>query len=568
MLKTINKIKTFLKKDKKKEDLNVLNNCDKIATLPQFGETCWFNAILMAVLYSEGSRKIFLKESIKWDINSDNFKKIIKTILHHHYNQSEETTLYFNKLKPEAILFTMLEQNNEKILINYFKNLIKKTNESYSNLAYIPSIIISKFYDYLNINALELNYIEDDNVLLFNYMKSFTFYKDENNEGKFYFDHFNLKEKITKSIKNIPDILILQDYNINTGTNNLIKQHYNDNKKYLENFYSTTYGIKNIDKSIKNFEDIIIFNGNKYKLDSCILTNYNDLGNNKWHAIAGLSCNNNRYIYNGWSIPDDKNKQKYCPLIKLNWSLKESDDFCLPKKSCQLENVDSNDLCFSFNKGLRTLIYVKINNKQDDDILLLQKQVSSPAGVSKIGISKLIDIFHDIEDKSTEELVDYLREHYKIILNSYIKRDTIKDILIKTIKKEKFNIPIEFKGIKYDDFIENTTISKVDLLIDLLDLEYNFKFTIEKELLIKIFICVFNDTYFKIKLTPDCKKDILSNMGVNNYFITEEFKDKLKNEFEFEFKKLKSEFKKINSESREIKTGGSKKRKIKKIKKI
>ena len=40
--------------------------CDKITTIPQFGGTCWFNAILMAAIYSEQSRKVLLKLSENW----------------------------------------------------------------------------------------------------------------------------------------------------------------------------------------------------------------------------------------------------------------------------------------------------------------------------------------------------------------------------------------------------------------------------------------------------------------------------------------------------------------------
>ncbi len=41
--------------------------CKRILTLKQYGPTCWFNSILMAVLYSEESRKLLLKKSKMWN---------------------------------------------------------------------------------------------------------------------------------------------------------------------------------------------------------------------------------------------------------------------------------------------------------------------------------------------------------------------------------------------------------------------------------------------------------------------------------------------------------------------
>jgi len=42
-------------------------DCKNIKVIPQFAEdTCWFNAILMASLYSQRSRKLMKLMSKKW----------------------------------------------------------------------------------------------------------------------------------------------------------------------------------------------------------------------------------------------------------------------------------------------------------------------------------------------------------------------------------------------------------------------------------------------------------------------------------------------------------------------
>jgi len=43
------------------------NKCDNVISLKQYGNTCWFNSILMSILYSDGSRKLLLEKSKSWD---------------------------------------------------------------------------------------------------------------------------------------------------------------------------------------------------------------------------------------------------------------------------------------------------------------------------------------------------------------------------------------------------------------------------------------------------------------------------------------------------------------------
>ena len=72
-----------------------INYCNFVNTIPQFGGTCWFNSILMASLYSEGSRNHLLKLSKKWD-KSNNFLMVIKNILKNHYFKSTKTNNYYS----------------------------------------------------------------------------------------------------------------------------------------------------------------------------------------------------------------------------------------------------------------------------------------------------------------------------------------------------------------------------------------------------------------------------------------------------------------------------------------
>jgi hypothetical protein len=93
--------------------------------------------------------------------------------------------------------------------------------------------------------------------------------------------------------------------------------------------------------------------------------------NNPRHAIAGITCKKDRYVYNGWTRtsmdPAMVNKQVDrnipCELMKFNWNIIKHSDFCLNVIKCipdklkkKLKNKD--ELCFNFSKGKRILIYV------------------------------------------------------------------------------------------------------------------------------------------------------------------------------------------------------------------
>jgi hypothetical protein len=55
--------------------------------------------------------------------------------------------------------------------------------------------------------------------------------------------------------------------------------------------------------------------------------------------------------------------------MKQYWNIKDDVDYCLNSINCQLDlltNKKQNTrLCFNFSKGVRTLIYVRKNNKSN-----------------------------------------------------------------------------------------------------------------------------------------------------------------------------------------------------------
>ena len=117
-------------------------DCVNLSVIPQFGGTCWFNAILMIALYSQETRKVLIKSSKTWDTNNK-FLMILKAVAVKYYKNPDKVQGLFNKIKPELILFKMIKTYNDTNLINIFKDNFKEK--------------INKTCKYLKFKVLEMS---------------------------------------------------------------------------------------------------------------------------------------------------------------------------------------------------------------------------------------------------------------------------------------------------------------------------------------------------------------------------------------------------------------------------
>lgn len=146
-----------------------------------------------------------------------------------------------------------------------------------------------------------------------------------------------------------PEIIVLHDFKLHLYKPLKEHQLFNDSLKINE-----------------DYEELEL-NSIKYKLDSCLLSNYNK----KKHSIVGINCGDKRYVYNGWLYGT-------CPLIPFDWSINNKTEFCLNTVKCELlDLLDTDyiqkkhklqefekDICFSFNKGDRLLVYVRVKEEE------------------------------------------------------------------------------------------------------------------------------------------------------------------------------------------------------------
>jgi len=385
----------------------------------------------MIALYSQGVRQILLKQAKTWD-KTNQFLMILKSILVKYYNQPEKTQEFFNKIRPEIILLKIIRDfGNEQDFINTFKHSLKISNK-YDDLSWIQEFII-KFFRYIGINCMDIfridyRYILNlDNFLNLKFNKNI---KDIEPEIKKDFSIEKLLDDGNLSLKSIPDIIFL-----------IHSEHLN--YKTFYDYYIKKYDLSGLNYDnfnpigVYNYEDEIEINGYKYRLDACILDNYNyQFGS---HSTSGITCNGNRYVYNGWnkktfdpSIEKNTNfSVSPCSLMKYDWNIKKDEGFCFNTVTCKLDfskNMERRNACFSFNKGNKILVYVRVDNKSKDYEKL---SLSIPSSLNLEDVSSVMKELTDVKN-----LTDYeLKEKIRFLIENDKNRKQLEEIFNFLIKQ-------------------------------------------------------------------------------------------------------------------------------------
>lgn len=333
-----------------------MDNCEKVITIPQFNSTCWFNSILMITFYSKYCR-LLLKNKVKFLENPTDIQKLFINIINTsylEYGNNDPYELVTKLYTPDDILYILNKLDSTEF--NFCPNI--------NSPGYIPGFYIHRF---LNI------FIPYEKILYLDLLPNNTYiissiflndYLYNNNITEF---SINDIEKISELMNNIHfnyllgyiDVIIINTL-FNTGSISFLQSH----DMYLP-------------IELNKYNDSIFINNNEFILDSVILKNYNtDMFDNNAHAIAGITCHNKRYLYNGWvSTTNDPSIQSNltytlpCNLMKFDW--KNSSSFYLSNDSCEFKQINYDmsklftNLCFDFNFNSNIHIYI---NKQSTNL--------------------------------------------------------------------------------------------------------------------------------------------------------------------------------------------------------
>lgn len=490
--------------------------CGKLKTIPQFSGTCWLNGILTVILYSNGLRNVMIKNLKSY--KKDPKDKLFNFILFMLKNNNNIDN--YDDFKPEYLLLSYLEKYNP-LLKNVFKERIIKTNFNYNN-----SFIFMLLKSY-NINYINLFYHNNNLYYNHNY--------NNHNYNKDYYDIIfiskNLHEDDIKGLKK-------------------------------ENKVDITY---------TNNSPIIIINDTSYILDSCLISNYNNIS----HTISGITCNNNYYIFdsinsNYKEVRKNSKKIKFnlnpCKPYKYNWI--SNNKFCINTNECNIENdsITRDDiLCYDLNKSDTILIYVKITSDMSLSPILFNESKLSyiDFNFSKESISlKVKEIYEKLKTLNKDQLYSYLiqigykeksllllrniRGNYGFLYQKLMKKKIINnnnDLLFREISL-KLIFKYLKKGIIYDleNYTDLKTIYTIINYFSLKDIRYlqeylNNHFDYNKiyiDLINKNILAIykdlftdnedFYDNYIRSKCKNKHKKCILVKIIIQSHYLKRKYK--------------------------------------------
>jgi len=327
-----------------------MDTCEKVLTVPQLTAVCWYSSILTICFYSQYMR-LLLKNKVKFLTNPDEFQKLFINIINSNFIES-------NIGNPDDIVSNIGTPE-------YILHILNKLDSSWFNICpiqhqegYFPSFYIHRM---LNIfipyeKILYLDQLPDNSYII-----SSNFLKD-------YVYSNNVQDKT--HIQNISHLMNTINVNYLLGNIDVIII------STLPSNYKNLDALKQLNMyfpiDIKPpCNETLFVNSKQYKLDSVILSNYNTQMYNGSHSIAGITCHNNKYLYNGWTnTTNDPAKQfnstftETCKLFPFDWTHPTKNPFYLSNTSCNFTPIyfdlsaPLSNLCFDFNYGNNLHIYV------------------------------------------------------------------------------------------------------------------------------------------------------------------------------------------------------------------
>ena len=328
--------------------------CKTVLTIPQFTGTCWFNSLLMVLLYSDGMRKYLTNNLIKSELyfkNKELYKILLDILKNRHRKINKNDSIFFNELKPENIL---------KFLHSSDKTQFYFDPDKYTG--HFGENYFVRLFEYFGLkkNVLFLvRNVKDTSEYSYSLLNNKAIVKEKNTEHvkvEFQAKLLTDEQKHKIMTKNNIDILVVTQ------------------QSYYKSLINRNMLFRT--KS-KDLEETIEYNGMIYKLDSVLIRNFNLNTCSKSHQIAGVTCDDKRYIYNGWirqtqdpakskSFANYLNNVAACELMDYDW-LNNKEDFCLLSSKCGIENRKTEkELCFNTSKtNEATYIYVKVEGKEN-----------------------------------------------------------------------------------------------------------------------------------------------------------------------------------------------------------
>ena len=304
-----------------------LGICSRILRpMQKYKNICWFLAIIVAMFYSQRSRKVMMDSSKTWD-RQNKVIELFRDLLYDRY-----LTVGSDPYKDEEH-----KTFNENTFVEILKQLYNMDSRKFP---YNP--IYNKTY-YVNSYLCKLYTLLGVDYKMFEIMHL-------RGRDSFYYSRLNI---------DAPRIALYEDDGLAPSIL-MIANHCHPNYKPSEN-----NEIKDgkVNDELYYFIEDETYNGFKYSLDSVILMNTNIQSSN--HFIVGLTCKKKKYVYNGLPY---MGRNFPCVLIPHNWNILKDRDFYLSSNDCELHDTpqpNSSDRSYNFSEGYIIYIYVRKNESRD-----------------------------------------------------------------------------------------------------------------------------------------------------------------------------------------------------------
>jgi hypothetical protein len=200
-----------------------LNFCEsRLIFSAQDGLTCWFNALLIAMFYSQYSKSKLHRASHKWNTNV-RILKIFHHMLHYKYVKSDKPDKdrrFFDTITPEYILKQLSKFDKKTFMF-----------DKYDEYGFYPHIYVRSLYELLDVSCVMINVLPDYTVMydVYNAPPARVEFVKQGEYGLVDTDYYILDEDtVDAELASTPEILIIRHLPQDAAYGNLL----NISRKY------------------------------------------------------------------------------------------------------------------------------------------------------------------------------------------------------------------------------------------------------------------------------------------------------------------------------------------------
>ena len=344
-----------------------MTTCKKVFTIPQVsdGGTCWFNALLSALFYSDGTSAYFkkiipsLRKKTKSKKRLEVYDLLEEILSARDIKDIREFSKFYIALEPRNLLKILHEKDKKHFYFNPEKTRGHSSENYMLTLFQFLGIMDKVLFVSINANG------------------KYFFSIANNYSYSVFWDRQKKQYKLVGYPKRNKPILKVFDEDFKTSDVDLVVM-------------STDPAFPWSPQQLPiEFEgDKMDLFGVKFKADSMLLTNFNHKQCATAHKVAGITCKNKRYLYNGWALNYDVFNViqfKSCNLFDFDW-LQDKRHFCMDKSKCLVSKVQKTPgkkMCFNIDR-MKTFIYVRERSVKKSPVPKKPKQApKKPKAIPK-----------------------------------------------------------------------------------------------------------------------------------------------------------------------------------------